>query len=736
MAGTSRELKERLRRCTTALAQSPQDPSILLEMAILLVELRRDREAIGCFTSACELYRQAGDHESAQVVLGRALELYPQDKRLLALEPRHVEARVEQPPWIDPDETGSRVRRVKTGQAVVVGPSRSRGEREEPPLEPAWSEATADRSVERGEEPGSRFDDTPRDGYHENERTQSQSADWAEASTGAQGLEDGFLEEVSVPTAKAISRWNPASTLTVQIDEADIIDSIEEESDEGEEVFASGSPPPPPDELSIADDPRPATAARPRGIDDVKTRYVELDPAEVRSAFSRSEAPHEADEHGGRGAQQGKRPDEREPEERSDHERGSRGGRARASTAPHPLATLSTMDPVRTVAVELDPHLVRRTLEDAVEEQEGEEGEGEGEGERGGEAPLHLPNEPAPRGMTFKAGQTGPAPVIHSAPTVVALLPDHLKSLRRSAEEEKPSREEESAVELVPGPFHGESFPRIPFPAEFLALGKKRPCDEREILFRDGETSNELFMLASGRLEVVKAPPDLPKEEVVLEVIEAGTCFGELAMLGDGVRHASVRALEPSEVLSFTKNQVKSLMRISQEVNLALRNTYRLRLQHNLVKLSSLFRPVGPDAALGLLGRAKPIRVAVGDVALREGTASPGLHFVMLGHLEAECTRGGRTFVLNHLGDSDCFGAVSLLRHSPVFASVTAKSFAQILCVTEPDTVAFGESHPAFLEALHALVEKREQEYRSILEGHAQIEEAAGGLVYLLDRKK
>jgi CRP-like cAMP-binding protein len=65
--------------------------------------------------------------------------------------------------------------------------------------------------------------------------------------------------------------------------------------------------------------------------------------------------------------------------------------------------------------------------------------------------------------------------------------------------------------------------------------------DER--LVQQGDPGRDLFLLLSGRVSVVQEMGSMAAE---LATLEAGVVVGEVALLRDGVRTASIVAVEPT----------------------------------------------------------------------------------------------------------------------------------------------------------------------------------------------
>ena len=72
-----------------------------------------------------------------------------------------------------------------------------------------------------------------------------------------------------------------------------------------------------------------------------------------------------------------------------------------------------------------------------------------------------------------------------------------------------------------------------------------------QAIVTQGQGGEGFFILVSGRGEAVRARPD--GTEVVVNTFGPTDFFGELALLDDGPRTASVRAAEPTHCLVLTR---------------------------------------------------------------------------------------------------------------------------------------------------------------------------------------
>jgi CRP/FNR family cyclic AMP-dependent transcriptional regulator len=84
------------------------------------------------------------------------------------------------------------------------------------------------------------------------------------------------------------------------------------------------------------------------------------------------------------------------------------------------------------------------------------------------------------------------------------------------------------------------------------AKTKKAKFLKRSFIITEGERSDDLYIVLSGKVRIFRA--DDNNKEVTLMLQEAGTCFGLLALLSKQARSASAEALEPTECAIISKS--------------------------------------------------------------------------------------------------------------------------------------------------------------------------------------
>jgi CRP/FNR family cyclic AMP-dependent transcriptional regulator len=134
--------------------------------------------------------------------------------------------------------------------------------------------------------------------------------------------------------------------------------------------------------------------------------------------------------------------------------------------------------------------------------------------------------------------------------------------------------------------------------------GVQRTYPRGAVIINEGDAATSVFIVLSGRLKVYLG--DAGGKEFVLETLSEGDLFGELALLDNAPRSASVMAIEPCKLLALSASDFKSL---ASNPELAARLMQRLtekvrRLTNTLYVIAT--RDVFGRLRAFLTERAKP----------------------------------------------------------------------------------------------------------------------------------
>lgn len=79
-----------------------------------------------------------------------------------------------------------------------------------------------------------------------------------------------------------------------------------------------------------------------------------------------------------------------------------------------------------------------------------------------------------------------------------------------------------------------------------------------EVIIREGEIGDRFYIIESGEVEIVHQEPGQPEQQLALR--STGDSFGELALLKDAPRAATVRCLTPVDVIIFNRKDFLTLV--------------------------------------------------------------------------------------------------------------------------------------------------------------------------------
>jgi CRP-like cAMP-binding protein len=85
-----------------------------------------------------------------------------------------------------------------------------------------------------------------------------------------------------------------------------------------------------------------------------------------------------------------------------------------------------------------------------------------------------------------------------------------------------------------------------------------RDLAQGEVLVREGDTDDHLYVVASGALGIIKAAGT--GNELTLNALRPGDVAGELSFLDGATRFASLVALSDSRVLSLSRGDLEALL--------------------------------------------------------------------------------------------------------------------------------------------------------------------------------
>jgi CRP-like cAMP-binding protein len=118
------------------------------------------------------------------------------------------------------------------------------------------------------------------------------------------------------------------------------------------------------------------------------------------------------------------------------------------------------------------------------------------------------------------------------------------------------------------------------------AVAKQRRYQRDEVVFHAEERGDIFCLVVSGRVKVTMISPE--GKEIILSMIGPGEFFGEMALLDDEPRSATVTAIEPLEVVTIWRAELLQIMKDDFSITKKLVAELSKRLRRASRRIESL----------------------------------------------------------------------------------------------------------------------------------------------------
>ncbi len=218
--------------------------------------------------------------------------------------------------------------------------------------------------------------------------------------------------------------------------------------------------------------------------------------------------------------------------------------------------------------------------------------------------------------------------------------------------------------------------------------------DFGETIVAAGDPPDGFYVLHSGIARVLVIGDS--GEEVSLDVLKAGDCFGEAGLLDGSPRSATVRASSEVEALRLEPAIFTALTRLHPSVREAFALQPEARRLADFLRVHSAFSRLPSSAILPMLSELDVVEVEAGELVVREGDPAGPLFIVRDGRLHAFHESSGRREDVRYLRSGDLFGELSLYLELPRTASVEALERCTLLRLNEPTFSRLLAQHEEF----------------------------------------
>jgi CRP-like cAMP-binding protein len=224
----------------------------------------------------------------------------------------------------------------------------------------------------------------------------------------------------------------------------------------------------------------------------------------------------------------------------------------------------------------------------------------------------------------------------------------------------------------------------------------------REILFREGDGGDALYVVTEGEVTVIAEGP--PRVEVAR--LGPGSFFGEISLVTDSPRSATIVARGPTEVMAFDRAAISPLLAEHPEILREVLRFVRDRLIDRLLHTSPMFAPLPDAERANLAARFAFLEIEPGAVLVAQGSRADGLYVLLAGAATVE--RDGKA--MSRLGPGDLAGMTPLVDTAPAQATVRAETKCLALQLAAPAFREIIMTHPHVLEYVSDQLDARRRE--------------------------
>lgn len=230
-----------------------------------------------------------------------------------------------------------------------------------------------------------------------------------------------------------------------------------------------------------------------------------------------------------------------------------------------------------------------------------------------------------------------------------------------------------------------------------------------EILFREGETSDALFVVQSGQFQVLLRPVDGDgRQERVLNRLGPGDPIGEMSLFTGGRRNATVRAMTDGLLVRVSRLDLERLFERhpkleSHLIQVAVGRLKRTQLQN---VLGRLIGDIDHETIERLRGLMEWRHLDPREILFARGDAGDGLYIVVSGQLNIIDPDGSKA-IIDTVNAGEIVGEIALVTGEKRGVTIRAARNSELVHLSSESFERFGADYPAVYRSVaRAIVER------------------------------
>ena len=227
-----------------------------------------------------------------------------------------------------------------------------------------------------------------------------------------------------------------------------------------------------------------------------------------------------------------------------------------------------------------------------------------------------------------------------------------------------------------------------------------------DVLIEENSIGNSMYIVLNGSLDVSSK-----NAGGVINTIGAGEIVGELALLTEQPRIATVTATTDTQLLECSRHNLENILekypdlvdKFSDVILPRIRSVYLMEV------LTSLIGEITVEELNAFQNRTEWVHLKRGDVLFSEGDHQREMYIVVKGRLRVLSPDDKQTSI-GEVRAGETVGELSLLSDEPHTATVVAIRDCYVVRVDEGDYLWLAEKHPHISAEIAGIIIKRQQE--------------------------
>ncbi|CAM9665197.1 unnamed protein product, partial [Chrysoparadoxa australica] len=213
---------------------------------------------------------------------------------------------------------------------------------------------------------------------------------------------------------------------------------------------------------------------------------------------------------------------------------------------------------------------------------------------------------------------------------------------------------------------------------EVVDAMEKKVCKSGDAVIKEGDPGDFFYIIETGCFDVFI---DGKNDGKALRTLKAGDGFGELALMYNAPRSATITAAESSNLWALDRGTFRNTIMEAGKIR-------RKKYEEFLSKVD-LLKDLTPGEISQLADAVEPLTFEAGTEVIKEGDDDRGsfkFYIIESGEAEAYIVKDGEPVHMSTSGEGDFFGEKALVEMTPRTATVKASGK---LCCAALSVAAF-----------------------------------------------